>query len=342
MLQAVHPLHQVQGQIELEMMLTPLSGPIHQQHRFDAYWRAKKEHARSVAPFSLETSFPHNQTSPHYQLHVGGFVRHVIFSPKILSCLPAASRKDPALVTVLPHSHTAIEDPNRLELVTQLLIHHVHHHLRLGSAGTVHYDVEPFLSSLVSNLQIQALIQQGSLRLIAWDTEVQGYMPNGLVWHKNSAKTLQYNHAILAHWGLDVYLNPMDLDEFMATRQQTSIPQLLNRDCIVAGGQTLLYRFDVRCSSCLENEPPVWLHESGQNPLAVYDETDWKIRLRGKPVLYADTAYSMAIHEAGNWHGGLQIWKPVDCLFHIHLVNLFGYRRNDTNFTSDTSWDWLL
>lgn len=344
MLQPVHPLHQVHGQMELEMLLAPLSGASEQQHKLDVYWRAETERSRFNAPFSIETSFPHAQTALHYQLHIGGFIQHVIFSPKVLSCLPVTSRQMPVLITVLPHSHTDIEDSTRLELVTQMLIQHVHHHLKLGVAGTVHYDVEPFLSKLASNLHIQNLVKQGSLRLIPWDMEVQGFMPNGLVWHKNSAKALQYNHAVLAHWGLDVYVNPMDIDEFMATKRSASIAQLLKGNCIVAGGQTLLYRFDVRCGSCNQSEPRIWLSDD-QNPLTWYNETDWKVRLRGKPIVYADTSYSMSIHEAGNWHGGLERWKPADCLFHIHLVNLFGHRRgveDDAKFSSDTSWNWLI
>lgn len=342
-MQAVHPSYLVQGQVELEIVLTPLAGTNHHRHNLHTYWRSEQERSRFHAPFSPETSFPYNQTAPHYKLYIGGFARHVVFSPRISSCLPAVSRQTAALITILPHSHTDIADPTRLQLVTQMLIQHVRHHQKLGVAGTVHYEVEPFLSQLISNPQIQALIAEGSLRLIAWDGEVQGYMPDGLVWHKNSAKSLQYNHAILAHWGLDVYLNPMDLDEFMATTHKASIPQLLTGNCIVPGGQTLLYRFDVRCSTCHHGaESQVWIAESGGNPLAMYDETDWKIRLRGKPILYADTSYSMSIHEAGNWHGGMERWKPAGCLFHIHFVNLFGHRRGDANFSSDTSWDWLV
>lgn len=80
---------------------------------------------------------------------------------------------------------------------------HVQHHLKLGMAGTVHHEVDPFLSRLTREGQIQTLIQEGSLQLSAWDSEVQGFMPSGLVWHKNSAKALEYNHAILVHWGLE-------------------------------------------------------------------------------------------------------------------------------------------
>ena len=56
---------------------------------------------------------------------------------------------------------------------------HVRHHIKLGLAGTVHYNVEPFLTHLANDAAIQALILQGSLRLIKWDFEVQlgGYMP---------------------------------------------------------------------------------------------------------------------------------------------------------------------
>ena len=330
--------------MELEMLLTPLSGPSDQQHRLELFWRDENEGARFSAPFTVEATFPYNLTAPHYQLHVGGFMQHVVFTPRVSSCQPVIARQNPILITVLPHSHTNIEDAARLQLATQMLIKHVHHHLKLGLAGTVHYDVEPFLSQLASNSEIQALIAQGSLRLITFDIEVQGFMPTGLVWNKNSAKALQYNHAILAHWGLDVYLNPLDIDEFMATNSPMTVAQLVENQCIVPGGQTLLYRFDIRCGTCQANESSIWSHAT-ENPLSFYNETDWQIRLRGKPIVYADTSFSMSIHEAGDFHGGAALWKPVSCMFHIHVVNVFGYRRgtsHNTKFSNDTSWDWLV
>ena len=179
-------------------------------------------------------------------LHIGGFRQHVIFTPRVFSCHPPVSRKTPVLLTVVPHSHTNVEDSERLELTKRMLIEHVNHHIKLGLAGTVHYDVEPFLSYLAADVTIQKLVLQGSLRLIQWDQEVQGYQPNGLVWHKNKAKTLQYNHALLAHWGLDVYINPLDIDEFMAIRAPGSVSQLLANDCIVRGGHTTLFRYHIR------------------------------------------------------------------------------------------------
>ena len=167
-------------------------------------------------------------------------------------------------------------------------------------------------------------------------------MPDGLVWHKNRAKTLQYNHAILAHWGLDVYVNPVDIDEFLASKQPFTLEQLLADQCLVSGGQTTLYRYDIRCGTCQGREADIWL-KPGANPLLMYNETDWKIRLRGKPILHADTSFSMAIHESGVFHGGRQQYKK--CLFHVHIVNLFGYRRTGTDnakFTADISWDWSV
>ena len=342
MLQEVHPLQEANGQIELELQLTSLVlGRTVKQHRFDIYWREEEESTRFNSPFTLETTIPIKNLATHYMLHVGGFRQHLIYSPKVSSCQPAFARQTPILLTVIPHSHTGAEHPSRIQLTTRMITAHVKHHIKLGLAGTVHYNIEPFLSHLSNDSAIQALILQGNLRLIRWDFEVQGYMPDGLVWHKNRAKTLQYNHAILAHWGLDAYLNPLDIDEFMAAKKPFNVAQLLADKHIVLGGQTTLYRYDIRCGSCQGPETNIWLRQSGDNPLKMYNETDWRVRLRGKPILHADTSFSMSIHEAGVFHGGLQQHKGF--LFHVHIVNLFRYRRtasDDDKFTADVSWDW--
>ena len=343
MLQEVHPLQKVHGHVEIEMQLTALTPSPQQQYLFDTYWRTEHEFTRFNSPFTFETSFPFGELRPHYMLHIGGFRQHVIFTPRLFQCHPPVSRKTPVLLTVVPHSHTNVEDPARLELTKRMLIAHVDHHARLGLAGTVHYEVEPFLTHLSRDATIQQLVSQGNLRLMRWDLEVQGYSPDGLVWNKNRAKTLQYNHAILAHWGLDVYVNPVDIDEFMATRSPATVADLLADECIVRGGQTTLFRYDIRCGACQAAESNIWLANTGTNPLLAYNETDWKVRLRGKPILHADTSFSMSIHESGVFHGGMQRYKY--CLFHLHIVNLFSYRRtssDDAKFRADTSWDWTI
>ena len=337
-------MQNVNGQVEMELQLTSLAlEHTVKQHRFDIYWREEEEGARFNSPFTIETTIAMKDLAIHYMLHVGGFRQHLIYSPKVSSCQPVFARQIPILLTVIPHSHTGVEDPLRLQLASRMITAHVKHHIKLGLAGTVHYNVEPFLTQLLNDSAIQALILQGNLRLIRWDFEVQGYMPDGLVWHKNRAKTLQYNHAILAHWGLDVHLNPLDIDKFMAAKQPFTVAQLLADQHIVSGGQTTLYRYDIRCGSCQGPEAKIWLEESGNNPLKMYNETDWRVRLRGKPILHADTSFSMSIHEAGLFHGGLQQYKGF--LFHVHIVklNLFRYRRtasDNVEFSADISWDW--
>lgn len=344
MLQEVHPLQLANGLVQLELQLTSLT-PRHlaKQHLFDIYWREEDESTRFNSPFTFETTFPSKDLAQHYMLHVGGFRHHVIYSPRVRSCQPVFSRQTPILLTVIPHSHTGVEDPARIELTTRMITAHVKHHVMLGLAGTVHYNVEPFLTHLSKDPGIQELVVQGNLRLIKWDSEVQGYNPSGLVWHKNRAKTLQYNHAILAHWGLDVYLNPVDIDEFMASHEPFTVAQLLADQHLVQRGQTTLYRYDIRCGSCRGPEADMWRQQSGHNPLLMYNETDWQPRLRGKPIVHADTSFSMSIHESGVFHGGLQRHKGF--LFHLHIVNLFRYRRSTSEndrFSADTSWDWSI
>ena len=228
-----------------------------------------------------------------------------------------------------------------------MLVGHVNYHKKLGLIGTVHYEVEPYLSYLANHSAVQTLVEEGSLRLISWDMQVQleyavGLLLQGSSWHKDRSKVLQYNHAILAHWGLDVYLNTLDNDELLATNEATNVSQMLANGCIVPHGNTNALRYDIRCGECTGTETDLWRSPQQQNRLTQYNETDFRVRLRGKPILYADSSFSMAIHESGVFHNGQE--DTSYCFFHVHMVNLFAPRRDasDTEFTNDTSWKWVL
>ena len=340
----------IHGEFELDLQLTNIPGARIQQHAFQVYWRDAEEYTRFHSPFTIETTFPFQDTAAQYNLLVGGFHEHaqVIFTPKVSSCHTEVTRQQPALLTVIPHSYDAPGSPPHLELLAQILIAHVNHHLKLGLVGTVHYEVEPYLSHLANHSGIQTLVQQGTLQLIRWDLEVQlenafGILLTHSTWHKDRSKVLQYNHAMLAHWDLDVYINPLDNDEFLATSKPTNVSQMLADECIVRGGHTTAMRYDIRCGSCRGDEGDLWTKEHSTNPLLHYNETDWRPRLRGKPVFHADNSFSMAIHEAGVFHHGRE--HHSYCFYHIHLVNLFSMRREHTDtegFTDDAGWNWQL
>lgn len=228
-----------------------------------------------------------------------------------------------------------------------MLVEHVTYHKKLGIVGTVHYEVEPYLSYLASHDAVQQLIEEGCLRLVSWDMQVQleyafGLLLQGSSWHMDRSKVLQYNHAVLAHWGLDTYLNTLDPDEFMATNEATNVSQMLANGCIVPQGNTNALRYDVRCGECPGTETDLWASPTQHNRLTVYNEIDLRVRLRGKPVLYADSSYSMAIHEAGLFHDGRE--ELSYCFYHIHVVNMFVTRRNasDIDFEDDSRWKWIL
>ncbi len=201
----------IHGEFELDLQLINLPGMPSQRHSFKVYWRDANEYTRFHSPFTVETTFPFEDTATHYKIRVGGFSdqAHLIFTPHISSCQTQVVRHNPVLLTVIPHSYVASVSPANLELMAKILIAHVNHHLKLGLAGTVHYEVEPYLSYLANHKGIQALIQQGTLRLIRWDLEIQledafGILLTHNIWHKDRSKVLQYNHAMLVHWGLDV------------------------------------------------------------------------------------------------------------------------------------------
>ena len=340
----------IHGEFELDLQLINLPGMPKQQHNFKVYWRDAKEYTRFHSPFTVQTTFPFEDTQSHYNIHVGGFSdqAHLTFTPDISSCQPQVQRHNPVLLTVIPHSYVASDSPANLELMAKILIAHVDHHLKLALAGTVHYEVEPYLSYLANHTGIQALIQQGTLRLIRWDLEIQledafGILLTNNIWHKDRSKVLQYNHAMLAHWGLDVYINPLDNDELLATSKPTTVSQMLANGCIMPEGHTTAMRYDIRCGTCNSTEGNLWLSEQTTSPLTHYNETDWRVRLRGKPVLHADNTFSMAIHEAGVFYKGRE--HNSDCFFHVHMVNMFSTRRDKSDtegFTSDVSWNWTL
>ena len=134
----------------------------------------------------------------------------------------------------------------------------------------------------------------------------------------------------------------MDNDEFLATNEPTDVSQMLVNGCIVPHGSTSALRYDIRCGSCNGTETDLWRFPQKQNRLTQCTETDFRVGLRGKPILYADASFSMSIHESGVFHNGQE--DISCCFYHIHVVNLFAPRRDasDVEFTNDTSWRWVL
>ena len=336
----------IHGGFDLDVQLTSLEAT-KQHHSMQVYWRDEEEDTRFHSPFTVEASFPFANAAMQYKVEIGGFYGHAIYSPHISSCHDPVRRENPVMLTVMTHSYAEATDAAQVELMKDVLAAHVSYHKKLGLAGTVHYEVEPYLSHFANDSTIQGLIQEGSLRLIRWDTEVQledavELLLQGSVWHKDRFKVLQYNHAILAHWGLDVYVNPLDNDELLATNEPTNVSQMLANGCIAQQGQTTAMRYDIRCAACNGSESGLWHQHKLEDPLVQYDEIDMRIRLRGKPILYADTSFSMAIHESGVFHHGHE--HTSWCFYHVHIVNLFSARRglSDTDFTNDTSWKWIL
>lgn len=339
----------IHGEFEVDLQLLSLFGEPSQQHYFTVYWRDKQEYTRFHSPFTVEATIPFEDTQAYYRISAGGFhqLASPVFAPQTSSCHSAFEREEPALLTVLTHTYAEQGVSAQLELQAKILVAHVNHHRKLGIIGTVHYEIEPYLSYLANHAEVQQLIRLGLLRLIRWDIEVQleeafGLLLTNDVWQVARSKTLQYNHAMLAHWGMDIYMNPLDNDEFLATKRPSSVSKMLRDGCIMSRGHTTDMRYDIRCGSCQGNEADLWLSAKSQNPLEYYNETDWRIRLRGKPVYHVDNTFSMAIHEAGLFHHGRD--HHSDCFFHIHMVNLFSARRalTDTDFSDDVGWNWVL
>ena len=339
----------IHGEFELDLQLVSLLGEPSQQHNFKVYWRDKDEDARFHTPFTVELTIPFEDTLPHYQISAGGFHQQavVIFSPQVPTCGTTFDRQDPALFTVIPHTYNEEASPDQLELIAKVLVAHVEHHLKLDLVGTIHYEVEPYVSYLAQHAQVQSLIQQGKLRLVHWDFQRQleytfGILLTGNIWHVGVSHTLQYNHAMLAHWGMDVYMNPLDIDEFLASKEPTTVSSMLQDGCIMSRGHTTDMRYDIRCDDCHGSDANLWLQDSDVSPLTHYHQTDWRVRLRGKSVIHVDNTFSMSIHEAGTFHHGRD--HHSDCFFHVHMVNLFTERRDDTDtdFTDDVSWNWVL
>ena len=338
----------INGEFELDLQLLSLSGEPSQQHHFKVYWRELAEYTRFHSPFTVEATIPFEETQADYRLSAGGFhqLGRPVFATQVSSCQSAFEREEPALLTVLPHTFGKHSSFAQLELRARILVAHVNYHRKLGLVGTVRYEIEPYLSYLANHAEIQQLILLGWLRLIRWDIEIQLEQAFGVllkdIWYINRSKALQYNHAMLAHWGMDIYMNPLDRDEFLATRRPSSVSKMLRDGCIMSRGHTTDIRYDIRCGSCQGNETDLWLSTAVENPLAYYNETDWRMRLRGKPVFHVDDTFSMAIHEAGVLHHGRH--QHTDCFFHIHMVNLLTARRDhtDTNFSDDVSWNWVL
>lgn len=111
------------GEFDVDIQLTSLVS--HQKHNLQVFWRDEEEATRFHAPFTAETSFAFSpeETSAQYKIQIGGFHGPVIWAPHILACQTPPERQMPAVLTVLSHSFSEINDLADMELFVQVLMH---------------------------------------------------------------------------------------------------------------------------------------------------------------------------------------------------------------------------
>ena len=77
------------------------------------------------------------------------------------------------------------------------------------------------------------------------------YKARYLLEYPYSEQTMVYSHAFLAHWGHNVMLAAVDVDEYMAIQEpQRIIQDLIVRGCIDRRRHATFLRFNMVCDRC--------------------------------------------------------------------------------------------
>lgn len=215
---------------------------------------------------------------------------------------------------------------------SQIMGEYISYHHGLGLSGTTHYCRPSMCKQLLEDPDISSLIHAGTLKLEMWDA-----VPARPDWVYYD-QALQYNHAILKHYGTGTYLYIADLDEYLALdgnlwkRKNCLLEHMKHNSC----SQVAAYIVYADANNTLGNIIP---------SLTIWENTPSSY----KSIVNPDNTYGFYVHEgrvcvkqgdAGCEISNSCIGVPSSCGRIAHHFNMFRPRasQSTTNVHKNESW----
>ena len=287
-------------------------------------------------PFHLQRALPVSAADSAYRLQVDDWRRYGFYYPRahVIKDMPS----QPVTYSVV--FSTFFRDQR--STVIDLMLKHMEYHAVLGISTHLVYVHSDYLNVMMEDSRVLKLIQSGSLELIYWDV-FGGY--DTPVW-EYATQALMYNHALLTMWGESRRLAFLDIDEYIATRNQADLSSLF-ATCFQPGQLQVFRRFDALCSSCKAgtSELAVWQHNDVWSALLHYSllrrDTGGISLDLGKCIADPDYVHSYFVHDAALEGNAQSALVPESCAFVVHFVSMIEPRASPEGFHHDTSWHWF-
>ena len=214
-----------------------------------------------------------------------------------------------------------------------LVSHNVDYHSQLGFR-VMAYILPHQRRDFLQNAHLQTYIASGDLEIIVWNQVSE-------CTHFSSCQhAVQNSHATLEAWGQQRHLLFLDVDEFVALPDSVNLDNF-DDQCMRSNTSATFQRFDFTCSQC-SSEPGLWLGPDSKltpHPLSHYGQVVGShAYTAGKSMVDSNHALGFAIH-GGHRLNGSATQLPHSCGRVLHIVNMFGMRKNGTGLQlSPSAW----
>ena len=240
----------------------------------------------------------------------------------------------------------------------QILATHMAHHFALGFDMYLIYVRGSELSTAISaNSVTEGYVTDGKLRIISLDELQIPMYDSGFTWAAyDPTKLIAYNHAALMLWGERFHLTVIDIDEMWSSKDASSTVNSWFDSCFPGSYIISASRVDMVCNDCLEqglSELDYFKQNwRASDPTEVLQSFSKVVDFNSDPksVFYPDKVGQVWLHHPFRSLGSEAALVVVsdesfdltqDCVFVVHLRNLFETRIDDAHTAVDRH-HWLV
>jgi len=310
-------------------------------------------------PFVHEASVPENFATNELRLRVMDWP---IFYTVSLPKLAEQNLYGPMLKETGPFRNAIVIGDihgGNSTTAAKVLATHMAHHFALGFDVYLLYVRGSHLSNAVQeNPVTSGYMGEGRLHIISLDAlQIPQYDVGFREWAAyDPTKLIAYNHAALTLWGEHFHLSVLDIDELWSSKDEsTTVNTWFDRcfqgfDIISAG------RLDMICKDCLKHSESEMHHFEkywdASDPVEVLQSFSQVAGDSSDPksIFNPDKVGQVWLHQPSGLPGSQTALVAVnedeyelkeDCVFVVHLRNLFEKRIEDADTTVDRR-HWLV
>lgn len=310
-------------------------------------------------PFVHEASVPENVAANELRLRIMDWP---IFYTISLAKLVDQNLYGPMLKETGPFSNAIVIGDihgGHPTTAAKVLATHMAHHFALGFDMYLLYVRGSDLSNAVQqNPVTSGYIGEGKLQIVSLDAlQIPQYDVGFREWAAyDPTKLIAYNHAALMLWGEHFHLSVLDIDELWSSKDETTTVNTWFDRCFPGFDIISAGRLDMICKDCLQHSESEMhhfeKHWDASDPVEVLQSFSQVAGDSSDPksIFNPDKVGQVWLHHPSGLPGSQTALVAVnedeyelkeDCVFVVHLRNLFEKRIEDADTTVDRR-HWLV